>query len=178
MAMGNFDEKIKSRQSKRDANNFLGYCLRNARKKRGITQKELASIIGISQSSYASYENGVRRCPAIVLIKISKALQMPVELIIGETNEFKRNQKYKDLEEIAYNVPIDDLDAFIKALEIELAQSEDWLEEDRDTPAIKWAGKGLDVAQKVNKRGQDMIEQFIASIMDNPIMLKSASIER
>ena len=97
---------------------------------------------------------------------------MPIELILEQTREYKKSQSYKDLESVIYNIPIDDLEAFTQAFEIETAQSQSWLENERDTPAIKWAGKGIEIAQRVNKKGQNLIEQFINSVMTNPAMLK------
>ena len=168
-------KRLKGKKKNREYEKFLGECLKVSRKKRGVTQKELASAVGISQSAYVSYENGNRRCPGTILIKISKALEMPIESIIEQT-EGERQKKlyaYKDLENIVENMPLDDLEAFAEAFEIELAQDKEWLKDyKRDTPAIKWAGKGIEIAEKVNKRGQDMIEQFIESVMSNPAMLK------
>ncbi len=163
----------KKPQKKSEAEVFLGNCLKNSRKRRGMTQSELASFAGISQSAYASYESGYRSCPATVLIKIADVLKMPVEFILEQTREYEQSQSYKDLERVINDVPLDDLEAFAEAFEIELAKY--YSKDERDTPAIKWAGKGIDIAKKVNKRGQDMIEQFIDSVMSNPTMLKQTA---
>lgn len=44
--------------------------LKQIRKKNRYTQEEFAKILGIKKRAYASYENGERKTPPLVLAKI------------------------------------------------------------------------------------------------------------
>jgi len=52
------------------------------RKKRGLTQKELATILGIANSTVCQYEKG-RRCPSLKTAKrIANIFNVSVETVI------------------------------------------------------------------------------------------------
>ncbi len=58
--------------------------LKNAREKRGLTQAQIASAVGITEVGYQNYECG-RREPSIrIAIKIAKELKVPVEDLFSE----------------------------------------------------------------------------------------------
>lgn len=52
----------------------LGKELERARKESGVTQKELAKMIGLNQTRISEYEVGKRKPKLEMLIKIAKAL--------------------------------------------------------------------------------------------------------
>ena len=54
--------------------------LAQARKARGLTQAEVAMLIGISQNTYCRYENGTREPNAEMIYKISKVLRLQPKL--------------------------------------------------------------------------------------------------
>ncbi|ATU69691.1 XRE family transcriptional regulator [Levilactobacillus brevis] len=57
--------------------------IRYYRKKKGMTQKKLATLIGITPQSLSLYENGARKIPLEVLKSISKKFDVPtVELSV------------------------------------------------------------------------------------------------
>ena len=59
--------------------------IRRARKLRGLTQKELAIKTGISQTTVSALELGKIKAPTIsMLIKLSKALNLPISYFVGE----------------------------------------------------------------------------------------------
>jgi transcriptional regulator with XRE-family HTH domain len=49
-----------------------------ARIKRGLTQREVADAVGVTQATYSRMENGVTRPDYNVLVKISKVLDVSV----------------------------------------------------------------------------------------------------
>lgn len=53
--------------------------LRDGRIERNLTQKQLADIVGISESYYCQLENGVRRMSLPVAQKIAIALNMGLD---------------------------------------------------------------------------------------------------
>jgi len=62
----------------------IGERIKEARKKKGLTQEELAGKLGCTKQSIAQYEKG-RRSPKIDgLIKIAEALNIPVSDLLGE----------------------------------------------------------------------------------------------
>lgn len=57
--------------------------IRELRIKRGLTQVELASILGVSKSVISSYENGVHLPPYDILIRLSKLFGVSCDYLIG-----------------------------------------------------------------------------------------------
>ncbi len=69
----------------------LGQRIARLRKERGLTQVQLAEILGVSQQHMQSFEKGRRRVPVSALPILSKTLGVPVEELIGmKTHESKR----------------------------------------------------------------------------------------
>ncbi len=56
--------------------------IRGFRKKKGLTQRQLAKIVGVSHSSIAMYETGDREAPVDVLAKIAIVLDTTVDELI------------------------------------------------------------------------------------------------
>lgn len=60
----------------------IGEKIRKARKSKGLTQKELAEISGLSEISIRKYENGDRHPKSDQLKKISSALDISFVLLL------------------------------------------------------------------------------------------------
>jgi len=84
----------------------LGENLAAIRTEAGLTQGQLASLIGVNQPVLASYEIGRRRIPIPVLIKIAEALNTYVEDILPiKKSQKKRGPKPKidrELEKVKF----------------------------------------------------------------------------
>lgn len=61
----------------------LGLRIATLRKDRGLTQTQLGEMIGVSQQQVVSFEKGRRKVPASALPRLSKALGVSVEELIG-----------------------------------------------------------------------------------------------
>ena len=61
--------------------------LKELRKDKGITQKEMAQRMGRSQSCYSDYENGVRNMPLVMLDLLADILGTSTDYILGRTDE-------------------------------------------------------------------------------------------
>ncbi|VDA99152.1 hypothetical protein S1OALGB6SA_215 [Olavius algarvensis spirochete endosymbiont] len=61
----------------------LGQRISNNRKKSGLSQKQLAEKLGISQQLMANYELGQRRIHARLLFQITVILQIGFETLVG-----------------------------------------------------------------------------------------------
>lgn len=63
--------------------------LRNVREDRGLSRKQVADSIGVTVSSYASYETGRREPKYAILRKLSKVLNVSVDYLLGtDADEF------------------------------------------------------------------------------------------
>ena len=62
---------------------IIGECLQQARKRRGLTQKELGEKVGLTREAIASCEAGRSHLMATTLIDLSIALRVSVNEILG-----------------------------------------------------------------------------------------------
>ena len=62
--------------------------IKEARLQNGISQKELATAIGVAQNTLSQYENGKREADYDTILKISEILNCPIDYLIrGEDGE-------------------------------------------------------------------------------------------
>ena len=64
-----------------------GEKIKQARRKVGLTQKDLAARMDTSQSYIAQYENGTRNAKPATLRRISEAIGCQLSDLIGDTVE-------------------------------------------------------------------------------------------
>ena len=60
--------------------------LKELRESKGLTQKEVAEIIGYSEISYARYEKGEREPDISTLCKLANYFNVTVDYLIGRGN--------------------------------------------------------------------------------------------
>lgn len=68
------------------------------RKEKGLSQKEAASQLGISQALLSHYEKGIRECGQSFLIRIADFYGVSCDYILGRTN------KRSDIQTVAENL--------------------------------------------------------------------------
>lgn len=61
--------------------------LRNARLRKGLSQKELAEKLGVARSSYCMYESGDREPNIITILKIADLLDVSTNELLGYDEE-------------------------------------------------------------------------------------------
>ena len=71
--------------------------LKRIRKSKGLSQKELAEKLGVSQPSYAQYERGARNPKVETIRKIANALDIPVEELNPPSNLEKLASKFSKM---------------------------------------------------------------------------------
>lgn len=76
-------------------NNF-GAILKTTRTNFGITQKDFAAILEITERSYQRYENGNNTPPYDTLIKIADYLNVSTDYLLGRTDDPTFNPIKKD----------------------------------------------------------------------------------
>jgi methanogenic corrinoid protein MtbC1/predicted XRE-type DNA-binding protein len=72
--------------------NDLGKNIKHLRKKEKYSQKELAEILGVSQTSIAHYEAGTRQPTIETLMEISQLFNQPIDLLVGNKTTEKENE--------------------------------------------------------------------------------------
>ena len=60
--------------------------IRSLRIDRGLTQKEVAKILGISQNTYSQYEIGVLNYPVDAIVKLADFYDVSTDYLLGRTN--------------------------------------------------------------------------------------------
>lgn len=88
--------------------------LKNARKAARLTQAELASKIGITQSGYSDWERGETKIDSASLAKLSEILGVSIDYLVGKTNS--PGNKYiriPVLGRVAAGIPIDAIEEII-----------------------------------------------------------------
>ena len=63
--------------------------IRNLREDKDLTQKQIAEILGMSQTGYSKYETGENDIPTQILIKLADFYQTSTDYILGRTNNPK-----------------------------------------------------------------------------------------
>jgi transcriptional regulator with XRE-family HTH domain len=63
----------------------LGQRIAHLRKEHGLTQGQLAEVLGISQQQVASFEGGRRRVPVALLPALAKALAVAVHELVDHS---------------------------------------------------------------------------------------------
>ena len=63
--------------------------IRDLREDRDMTQKEIAAMLGMSQTGYSKYETGENDIPTAILIKLAGFYRTSVDYLLGLTEERK-----------------------------------------------------------------------------------------
>ena len=61
--------------------------IRSLRVDAGLTQKQIAAQLGISQNTYSQYEIGVLKYPVDVLIKLADLYNVSLDYLVGRTGQ-------------------------------------------------------------------------------------------
>ena len=61
----------------------VGGRIKEARKNTSLTQKEVASILRMTQQQYSRFENGIFELDYLGLIEISKLYDVSVDFLLG-----------------------------------------------------------------------------------------------
>ena len=70
----------------------LGLRIAQFRKAQGLTQAQLAKILGIAQQTMAHYEGGHLRIAVAMLLLLANALSVTVEELISESTTTKKKR--------------------------------------------------------------------------------------
>ena len=59
--------------------------IRDLREDRDLTQREIAEILGMSQTGYSKYETGENDIPTHILIKLADFYETSTDYLLGRT---------------------------------------------------------------------------------------------
>ena len=61
--------------------------IRDLREDRDLTQKQIAEMLGMSQTGYSKYETGENDIPTHILIKLADFYQTTTDYILGRVDK-------------------------------------------------------------------------------------------
>ena len=61
--------------------------LRDLREDRDLTQKDIAKMLGMSQTGYSKYETGENDIPTAILIKLADFYKTSTDYLLGRTDK-------------------------------------------------------------------------------------------
>ena len=61
--------------------------IRDLREDHDLTQKQIAQLLGMSQTGYSKYETGENDIPTAVLIKLADFYQTSTDYLLGRTDK-------------------------------------------------------------------------------------------
>ena len=64
----------------------LRQLIRDLREDHDLTQREVASHLGVSQQTYSNYENGVREIPTSTVVALAKFYQVSTDYLLGRAD--------------------------------------------------------------------------------------------
>ena len=71
----------------------MGERIAQFRKARGLTQTQLAEVLGVKQQTVQGYEAGSRRIPVSMLPVLAKTLEVSLEVLFGEEPKPARSRR-------------------------------------------------------------------------------------
>ena len=72
-------------------NNDFPRIITFLRKERGLSQKQVASDLGVSQALLSHYEKGIRECGLDFLIKTAEYYDVSTDFMLARTDNPQRN---------------------------------------------------------------------------------------
>ena len=61
--------------------------LRDLREDRDLTQKDIAKMLGMSQTGYSKYETGENDIPTTILLKLADYYNTSTDYLLGRTDK-------------------------------------------------------------------------------------------
>lgn len=95
--------------------NSFPVILYSLRKERGLSQKEAAAQLGVSQALLSHYEKGIRECGHSFLIKVADFYGVTCDYLLGRTTSRNYRGGLEDLAENEKNDITPSLSTFVKA---------------------------------------------------------------
>ena len=95
--------------------------IKEARNAKGLTQVEVAKMIGISQNGYSNWETGRNRIDMNSLMKLAAIFGVTVDYLLGEGTEKSHGIRIPVLGDVAAGIPIEAIENIVDYEEIDAA---------------------------------------------------------
>ena len=95
--------------------------IKEARKAKGLTQVEVAQIIGISQNGYSNWETGRNRIDMNSLQKLADLFGVSIDYLLGKNESSRSGIKIPVLGDVAAGIPIEAVENIVDYEEIDAA---------------------------------------------------------
>ena len=157
------------RQMTDEEKKALGQKIKSARKQKGLSQEQLADLIGYKVGTISKYEQGYRTPDIGVLRKIAGVLKCNLAELAGTTDEVIQ-------ETIRFEEAVESYIGWLRGIHITLATPnyEDIGRREKTAIIVDIDGVPLDIADKINdimQLGKEhfklMAKQFGKSIYEN-----------
>lgn len=80
---------------------IIAQSMADLRKSTGLSQKEAAASIGISQATYSAYERGRNEPPAEILVRLSYLFKCPIDILVQRDRVYRdANDALKQVEQL------------------------------------------------------------------------------
>ncbi len=98
--------------------------LRSARKAKGLTQRQVAEAIGLSQNGYSYWENGKSKIDQAQLVKLAALFDVSIDYLMGNSQVPKEiGVKIPVLGNVAAGIPIEAITDIVDYEEIDAAMA-------------------------------------------------------
>lgn len=135
--------------NEKELKEFVGKRIREERKRRKLTQKELADKVGVAHNTVSSYENGTNAPEQNMIFKIATALDIKVDDLFPSREYHPQEEKFLDrIESLkTANLQLKDM-VFLQSL-IEKTLSLQGTEREKFLDSIKFT---VDYYKKMNDK--------------------------
>lgn len=100
LKLGDLIDTIQSQTySKSDNTMTFGTKLRKCREKKRLSQREVADLIGVSQSTYSNWEGDIRSFRVEFLAKLAKLFNVCISELLSEEMSIDNDSSHKSLDE-------------------------------------------------------------------------------
>lgn len=160
----------------------IGEHIKMARKNKGLTQKELGNLLGISQSAVGQFENDTSNPKYETLQKIADALDVSVYSLIDINKSQKEleilQKELRDIQDntdMPYNTKLDimqskenDIEQQHKILHIKQDIYKQSMKKDAETSLFAKYKKVIEKVDPLNQEGQQKVIDYAADLAGNP----------
>lgn len=77
---------------------FIAQNLKFFRKRKGLSQEEMASILGLNRSTYSGYENEVAQPNLELLLQLAQSENIPLEVMLSKQLDQLSNEDFDELQ--------------------------------------------------------------------------------
>lgn len=126
---------------------YVGNRIREERKRKKITQRELGKKIGVKHNTISSYENGINAPEQNAIFKIARALDVKVDdLFPSKVEDSSNNILEKALQLSEGGLELKDIDLLNRLIEKALSMNQE--ERDKFLESIRFT---VEYHEKMNK---------------------------